>query len=229
MIPADTGPSPCVIAVRALSAEVARALRGAGDAYSLADAPVPDVGTEAILAAVRVLGPDALAPYVLCGVPPRSGDAELVRAALRAYPAADPQPGGPPVARWRDWATTRLLGLIPDTPAPSAVGREESWAAWSVVVAQLAPLALWGLESPLHDEVRSAGVDLARAVTRAVLRRDYRMAARLARWLALAGEEPAAPVSLIPLLDHLDENAATKDPRILLDTAAARHLLGGTR
>ncbi|NYI04806.1 hypothetical protein [Allostreptomyces psammosilenae] len=240
MIPADTGASPCAIAVRALSAEVARALRGAGDPYALAD--VPHLGSDpaAALAAVRVLGPDALAPHALRGTAPRPDDVALVRESLLAYPATAPRrPGDPPVAAWRDWATARLLrwfgaagpgtddAYLRPEALPSGAGLERGWPAWSVVLAQLAPLALPGLDSPLHEEVRHHRVELARAVTRSVLRRDYRVAARLARWLALVGEDPAAPVGVGPLVNHLE--VLGDDPRLLVDASVARLLLEDER
>lgn len=94
---------------------------------------------------------------------------------------------------------------------------------WVAVLGQLAPLAFPGLDSPLHADARRHRLDLARGVTRAVLRRDYLTAARLARWLAVSGDTPIAPpFSLEPVLRQL-ELIAEPDPRLQLEIIMARH------
>jgi len=190
-------------------------------------------GSRAELGGARVLGADLFAPYLLTGTPLHPGLDE-VRAmvlAFEQYPPAQPaapqaealqpealQPAAPrPEARaasavvWRDWAAAEVLGRCghrvpvppPDGHEPQA-GAAEQWQQWSVWMAQLSPLALPGLDSPVHDSARRNPRALGRGVVRAMLRRDYRTAARIARWLSLGqAQGVASPVRLEPLLHHV--------------------------
>ncbi|MGH3538533.1 MAG: hypothetical protein ACRDQJ_09580, partial [Pseudonocardiaceae bacterium] len=76
-------------------------------------------------------------------------------------------------------------------------------------------------------DARRYRLDVARGVTRAMLRRDYLTAARLARWLASGGEVPMdPPFAVEPVLRQL-ELVAGADPRLQLEIAIARYGLGG--
>ncbi|MCF3124243.1 hypothetical protein IPZ68_31710, partial [Streptomyces arenae] len=114
-------------------------------------------------------------------------------------------------------------GTPTDTPPADAPGTP--WQAWSVRMGQLSPLALPGLDGPVHAAARAAPLALARGATRAVLRRDYPTAARIARWLALLGAEGRPlPLDPVPLVDHLRLYGG--GPRLALDVAIAGRLLG---
>ncbi|MBC3841285.1 hypothetical protein GXW82_16180 [Streptacidiphilus sp. 4-A2] len=71
-------------------------------------------------------------------------------------------------------------------------------------MAKLSPLAVPGLDSPVHEAALRDLRALGRGTVRAMLRRDYRTAARIARWLALGqarGLEP--PLRLAPLFRQI--------------------------
>ncbi|MFH8409160.1 hypothetical protein ACH4FX_30875 [Streptomyces sp. NPDC018019] len=81
------------------------------------------------LGAVRVLGADVLAPYILTGRSPSEGETAAVGLALGALPPADPPPPAPPrgpeqpwTVAWVDWGlATSLSRLGPaGSPAPAA-------------------------------------------------------------------------------------------------------------
>ncbi len=244
-MPVISGPPRAVYAtgVETLADSVVRALTGADDAFHLADQlPAEGNPTEcrAGLAAVRVLGPDALAPFVLAGHRFGPGDAEVVEASIRTFPAPEPdlaaEDDDTVLARaLRDWATgevlTRLGAAGSAHPYPAragaGVGRDRGWVVWGVMLAQLSPLAAPGLDGPLHADVRRYRLDVARGVTRAMLRRDHLTAARLARWLAVGGEVPMdPPFAVEPVLRQL-ELVAGADPRLRLEITIARYGLGG--
>jgi hypothetical protein len=234
-------------AAEALAERVVRALGGADDAFRLAE-QLGATDETAGLAAVRVLGPDALAPYIVGASRFTAEDADVVAAAFAAFPAHDPEPiiaasertAAPSVPALRDWATARLLhrlGVGPDAghsaPADAVwAGWSEpglAWPAWAGRLTQLAPLATPGLDSPVHEQTRRRSLDTARGVTRAVLRRDHLSAARLVRWLAAlpALVVPARTSSVAtvmepePALRHL-ELLGGADPRLHLEIALAR-------
>ncbi|QMU76990.1 hypothetical protein GXW83_16045 [Streptacidiphilus sp. PB12-B1b] len=206
------------MAVRALDA--LSALGGAGAAPS---APVTLGASTADLAAVRILGADLFTPYLLAGVPLHAELEEAVAMAdaFRAFPPEELTAHGAPgqsaaVVGWRDWAASELLarcGRPVAVPTPTdADGAGESgddtgeprWQDWSLWMAKLSPLAVPGLDSPVHESARRGMSALGRGTVRAMLRRDYRTAARIARWLALgqaSGLE--SPLQLPPLLRHI--------------------------
>ncbi|WP_034091952.1 hypothetical protein [Streptacidiphilus albus] len=190
-------------------------------------------GTRAELGGARVLGADLFAPYLLTGTPLHPGldEARAMVLAFEQYPPAQPearqpaaaQPGAPQPAVpqaadraasavvWRDWAAAEVLGRCGHrVPVPPPDGHEpqdgaaDQWQQWSVWMAQLSPLALPGLDSPVHDSARRNPRALGRGAVRAMLRRDYRTAARIARWLSLGqAQGVASPVRLEPLLHHV--------------------------
>ncbi|MGH3670133.1 MAG: hypothetical protein ACRDSH_05795, partial [Pseudonocardiaceae bacterium] len=219
------------------------ALTGADDSFLLAD-QIPLDGSPADqlagLAAVRVLGADALAPFVLAGHRFGPDDADVVVTSIRTFPVSEPDrtendDNTALVRELRDWATGRaLIGLGAPGPtqlypeqARPGVGRDGGWMEWTGMLAQLSPMAVPGLDSLLHADARRYRLDVARGVTRAMLRRDPLTAARLARWLAASGDAPMDPPFLVePVLRNL-ELVAKPDHRLRLEIAIARYGLGG--
>ena len=206
------------MAVRALDA--LSAVGGAGAAPVPAGTVTADLAAStADLAAVRILGADLFAPYLLSGAPLHAELEEAVAMAdaFRAFPPEElGAPGhadGPDsrsVVGWRDWAASELLGRcglrvqVAVPPAPDHGDGEPRWQDWSLWMAKLSPLAVPGLDSEVHESARRGMRTLGRGTVRAMLRRDYRTAARIARWLALgqaSGLE--SPVRLEPLLRHV--------------------------
>lgn len=248
-----SGPPRAVFAtaVETLADSVVRALTGAGDVFRLAD-HLPSDGSSpdftARVAAVRVLGPDALAPFVLAGHRFGPGDAEVVAASIRMFPSGEPDPEvvGPDmdvdnadsavlVRALRDWATGEVLTRlgVPGSALPyparagAGVHRDRRWVVWAGALAQLSPLAVPGLDSCIHADARRYRLDVARGVTRAMLRRDHLTAARLVRWLAARGDVPMdPPFPVAPVLRQL-ELVAEPDPRLRLEIMMARYGLEG--
>ncbi|WP_406278422.1 hypothetical protein [Embleya sp. NBC_00896] len=189
---------------------------------------------DADLPGLRVLGSDMLAPHVLRGTPLPADQAE---AAARAFTVFPPETLGTSadtawILTWRDWATARTLtrfGLSVDVPVPgdgAQVADATTWQAWSVRMAQLSPLALPGLDGPIHAAARRNADSLARGTVRAMLRRDYRTAARIARWLAFVRADGVTyPLDLAPLLRHIRVFGGGST-RTVLDTRIAQHVTG---
>ncbi|MER6360851.1 hypothetical protein [Kitasatospora sp. NPDC001527] len=201
------------------SAPVTPSTPSAPEGPLLDEGPLP----KASLAAVRVLGPDLFAAPLLAGLPPDGPTADAAAEALDTFPMAESSPAhGATTAHpapldaalanaWRDRATARLVELA-GRPAPVA-GPEPAclpeptagdWPRWSVAMARLSALALPRLDGPVHDLARRHSLTLARGVTRSMLRRDYRTAARLARWLAWTEANGGpAHLDLGPVLDRI--------------------------
>ncbi|MEW1722421.1 hypothetical protein [Streptomyces sp. NPDC093109] len=224
------------------------ALSGSGGTAMVAEHVESAADPGAALAAVRILGADALAPALLTGAVLHTGDAAAVALSFSALPpaaeAVPAPPGGPEAAwlmAWRDWATVSLLavltgrhadGVHAPRPEPDGSGGADcaggaggaEWAAWSVRMGQLCTLALPGLDGPVHDAARGAPLRLARGAARAVLRRDYATAARITRWLAwLRADGVELPLDPGPLVEHIALMAGGDRPA--LDMAIARRLL----
>lgn len=222
-------------AVDVLAGVVSHALRtsvgpGCEGGFSLLrDMSGRDGDIEARVAALRVLGADALTPFVLSGHVLADEDVGLVCAAMRAHRS----PGDADHARlWglRDWAVTSVLlrlrqQPLPEVPALPAGGTALPWKAWCVELMRLSSLALPEVHSPVRAEVARRGLDLARGLARAMLRRDWLGAARLARWQAL--EHPEDPY-LSATIDHLTLLAGDL-PRVRLELTLAGLLLRGRR
>lgn len=146
-------------AVETLCGGVVRALTGADDAFRLADELSPE-NSMAGLAAVRVLGADALTPFTLGGHPFGPDDAAVIATSIATFPPSGPDFGcheGPmPVRQLRDWATSQLLARLGSDdfahsyPARtgSGSGPEPDWVEWTATLAQLSPLASPGLVLP---------------------------------------------------------------------------------
>ncbi|WP_367128752.1 hypothetical protein [Saccharothrix sp. HUAS TT1] len=235
-------------AAAALAGRVLDAVRGGGevDLAGFLDS-CADAATG--LGAVRVVGADVFAPHLVLGRPLAVEDQVVVARSLDVFPAVAGAPARERgVAAWRDWATARLLDLFAGAPVPSTpssadpptspeaaalpdvdtvLGPAADWPRWSVVVAQLSPLAQPTVDGPVAPAVAREALALARGATRAVLRRDHVTAARLARWVALLSRRGVeAPLDPWLLTEQLRLNAGA-GPRMLLDLAIARHLLGG--
>ncbi|WJV44247.1 hypothetical protein [Streptomyces flavofungini] len=204
---------------------------------------------KAALAAIRVVGADTFAPHLLGDAVLHPQDAAAVTQSFALFPPPVNTPDAPPagaaepwLVAWRDWATATLLARLTGAEAGTALAprptgapvltdddsdrSDTDWQRWSVRMGQLSPLALPGLEGPVHTAARAAPLALARGATRAVLRRDFPTAARITRWLALLGAEGTRlPLDPVPLLEHLRLHGG--GPRLGLDVAIARRLLGG--
>ncbi|GAA1166415.1 hypothetical protein F4556_001284 [Kitasatospora gansuensis] len=183
-------------AVERVAGRALDALTGGGRAVALTDPT-----STAELAALRVLGPDLFAAQLLTGAPLESVTTASLAAALLAFPPDPAEPVGQDalVVAWLDHVSGFLAGRA--APQPAQPPDPEHWQRWSVRMAQLAPLALPGLDGPVHRAVRHRPLALARGATRAMLRRDHRTALRLTRWLAWLGTP--VPLELPPLLDRL--------------------------
>ncbi|MBB6171971.1 hypothetical protein HNR23_002031 [Nocardiopsis mwathae] len=226
-------------ATRVLAADVAGALAAPERAFTL-QRRVAELGENGTgLGAVRVLGTDILAPYVLGGRLPEDDDVAVIREAARAYPAPPVSPTPDLVWAARDWALRRVLarfavdatsweGLSPAPAVDSDSGEGIAasigtpWPEWSVAYARLSSLALPGLVGATRTDAGRRRADLSRGMVRSMLRRDHLTAARLARWLALDHSTAPEPL-LTPALEHM-AMLATGEPRTLLELTIA-HLL----
>ncbi|WP_255955009.1 hypothetical protein [Streptomyces odontomachi] len=223
-------------------------------AAHLAEAADRSEGDLAVaLGAVRMLGADVLAPCLLAGHAAPPDEVTAVGLALAALPPADPPPPAPPegseqawVRAWLDWGLVTALSRTgaectakaPLPPGPPLCDDDadhghpptthahprEGWLPWSERMGQLSSLALPGLDSAVHDAARAGVLGLARGATRAMLRRDFPTAGRIARWLAWLGAEGAVlPLDLVPLTARLGLLGGGE--RLALDVAIARRLL----
>jgi hypothetical protein len=221
-------------AAAALAGRVLDAVHGTGE-VGLAHFLDSCADATAGLGAVRLVGADVFAPRLLLDRPLDPRDVEIVDESFAVFPClAAPVPPGQRVMAWRDWATAGLLARLdgrgpvapPPVDAAQVLGDSEDWQRWSVAVAQLSPLAQHGAGGVIADLVCRDRVELVRGVTRAVLRRDHNTAARLARWVALVSSTGVGlPLDPALLIEHIRLHAGT-DPRLQLDLAIARHLLG---
>ncbi|MFF7453888.1 hypothetical protein [Kitasatospora sp. NPDC008115] len=219
----------------------------AGPAHAVPEGPLPAESPlpRAESAAVRVLGPDLFAAQLLAGLPPDGPTADAAAEALETFPmgeaspapgtaAADPATKGAALANaWRDRATAQLVALAgrplpaagPDPVRPSEPAPGD-WPRWTVDMARLSALALPGLDGPVHELARRHSLTLARGVVRSMLRRDYRTAARLARWLAWnEADGGPAHLDLGPVLDRI-RAVGDGSTRMWLELAIAEALSG---
>ncbi|WP_424186807.1 hypothetical protein ACOBQX_02955 [Actinokineospora sp. G85] len=186
------------------------------------------------LGAVRLVGTDIFLPHVVLNRPLSAQDAEVVAESFAAFPPIiGPVAPEQRVMAWHDWSTARLLATLtgdagvvtPDDPA-AVLGPVEQWAQWSVAVAQLSSLAHPGATGPVVDMVAAQPRALCQGVLRAVLRRDFTIASRLTRWVAMVHAAGVRlPVDPVVLVDHVALRVGS-EPRRLLDLAVARHLVG---
>ncbi|MFG2141432.1 hypothetical protein [Streptomyces sp. NPDC048650] len=208
---------------------VALALRGEGDPYALSR--ILRQGDAVSLAALRVLGADALAPYALDHRAPPGGDDEtVVREALAAYP---PGADASEVSVWSyrglvEASHSYLPGGTEPWPAPPPAGADwvttDPWPQLAHRASQLAALALPGLASGLAEDLMTRTDDLARGFVRAVRRRDWLQAAGVGRWLARMPDVPAT-LGLDAGLAFVRQMSGG-DPRVALHVVAAHRFHG---
>ncbi|OUD04404.1 hypothetical protein [Streptomyces swartbergensis] len=211
-------------AVQDLASGVVSALRS-GD-HARAAAPMAAAGEAGglALAAVRVLGADALLPSTLHGAPPLPDELAVFRKAVEAYP---PGAGAAPTVVWSHWAMRRMLRRLDPGHADGPDEEPDaSWlegTTWQVLTHQLAVLAALALPGEDCAVARAAGhrpVDVARGFVRAVRRRDWRQAAGAGRWLTLLEGVPQT-LGLENGLDFV-ELMGGQDPLVALQVRAAR-------
>ncbi|MGH3856788.1 MAG: hypothetical protein ACRDR6_25540 [Pseudonocardiaceae bacterium] len=231
-------PGSVAVAVDALAGAVAQALSGVGAAFRLGEVVGGWADSVVGLGAVRVLGADALTPFLFNGHPLSASDVEVVQAAIRVFPAPHREdPGDARVWRCRDWALGEVLAhLGVNKPADQAAALdsggedgsagEPAWPVWSASVSRLSVLALPAVGGPVREQVRRRRRDTWRGLARAMLRHDHLSAARLARWLAL--DAAVSSDSLLgAALSHLELFTAPP-PRVRLEIALARRLWEGS-
>ncbi|MFS8198002.1 hypothetical protein ACLVWQ_04880 [Streptomyces sp. CWNU-52B] len=223
-------------AVQGLSSELVSALRSGGQ-FRLAGTVSGSDGTEVpadlALAAVRVMGADAVLPSVLRRTPLEADDLGVFSRTVHAYP---PPADAAPTSAWSHWAMTRALrrldASLDDTPEPDHDGQptaawldDASWQSLTHQLAVLAPLAVPGEDCAVARAARGRPVDVARGFVRAVRRRDWLQAAGAGRWLVLLDGVPDT-LGLEAGLDFVALMGAD-DSRVALQIQAARLMRTG--
>ncbi|MFF8382245.1 hypothetical protein [Streptomyces kanasensis] len=234
--------TPLAGAVQDLASQVVSALRG-GDHSAVFAGTAASVTSDEdlLLAAVRVLGPDALLPGTLGTSPPHPDDLALFEKAVIAFP---PAPDASVTSRWTHWGMTRTLrdlgtaAIVPHDDEPDTAWVDTlPWQSLTHQLALLAGLALPPVPAAAQASsvptapatvesalVRAAGrrtVDIARGFVRAVRRRGWLQAAGAGRWLSVLDDVP----DTLGLDTGLEFVAAMggDDPRVALHLHAARH------
>ncbi|MFH8462992.1 hypothetical protein [Streptomyces sp. NPDC017991] len=229
-------------AVQGLTSELVSALRSGGPfglSGSVPGADGPEPADGLTLAAVRVVGADAVLPSVLRRTPPEPDDLAVFSGAVHAYP---PPADASPTSAWSHWAMKRTLLRLkagPDTgPDASVAGVSThdaepaaawldgaSWQSLTHQLAVLAPLAVPGGDCAVTRMARGRPVDVARGFVRAVRRRDWLQAAGAGRWLALLDGVPDT-LGLDAGLAFVAQMGCA-DPRVTLQVEAARLMRTG--
>lgn len=212
-------------AVQDLASGVVSVLRDGDHTRAVLPADTGRESADLALAAVRVLGADAILPSLLWATPPDPSDVIVFRKAVETYP---PRADAAPTVLWSHWAMVRALHRIdpssPCGPPPDepSVGwlEEAAWQSLTHQLAVLAPLALPGEESAVRRTAARRPVDVARGFVRAVRRRDWRQAAGAGRWLTLLPDVPDT-LGLASGLDFV-ELMGGQDPQVALHLRAAR-------
>ncbi|MGW7079870.1 hypothetical protein [Streptomyces sp. NPDC054866] len=224
--------SPLAGAVQGLTSELVSALRNGGRfrlAGSVTGSDAAAVDGLA-LAAVRVVGADAVLPGVLRRTPLEPDDLAVFSKAVQAYP---PPADASPASVWSHWAMQRTLadldasfnGAPQGTEPPAAWLEDTSWQVLTHQLAVLAPLALPGADCAVARVARSRPVDVARGFVRAVRRRDWLQAAGAGRWLVLLDGVPHT-LGLEAGLEFVAQ-MGSEDPRVLLQVEAAQLMRAG--
>ncbi|MEU2179364.1 hypothetical protein [Streptomyces thermolilacinus] len=188
---------------------------------------------KAALAAVRVLGPDVFAPALLAGASPGREDREVVAEALRVFPAGSTEPFEV-VALAEAQAAVVTRSNHPDAGVrhhrtEGAPLTDADWVSFTQRLARMSSLALPGCETEVTRLARRRGLDVGRGVVRAMLRRDYPTAARLARWSALVnGRGAAEGLRLEPVVGHLVQ-CGSSSARMALDVVVLQRLSSALR
>ncbi|MGW7267406.1 hypothetical protein [Streptomyces sp. NPDC054842] len=227
-------PTRLSVAVQDLASDVVSALRG-GDPFRVSGKVAAREASEAngdpALAAVRVLGADALLPVVLRRAPADHEDLLVFDLAVRAFP---PPADASPTSVWSHWAMRRTLmrldasfdGSPGDHAEPGVTWLEDaSWQFLTRQLAVLAPLAVPGGDCGVLRAARRRPVDVARGFVRAVRRRDWLQAAGAGRWLALLDGVPDT-LGLETGLEFVAQMGAG-DPRVALQVRAAQLMRAG--
>ncbi|WP_086561652.1 hypothetical protein [Streptomyces africanus] len=211
-------------AVQELASGVVSALRSGDHARAAAPAAADGGAQGLTLAAVRVLGADALLPSTLLHVPPLPDELARFRQAVEAYP---PGAGAAPTVAWSHWAMRRTLRRLdpgradgPDDEPDATWLEGATWHVLTHQLAVLAPLALPGEDCAVARAAGQRPVDVARGFVRAVRRRDWRQAAGAGRWLTLLEGVPRT-LGLENGLDFV-ELMGGQDPLVALQVRAAR-------
>ncbi|MET9686575.1 hypothetical protein [Streptomyces coeruleorubidus] len=222
-------------AVQDLASGVVSALRG-GD-HARAAAPAVADGE---VAAVRVLGADALLPSTLLHTSPLPDELAVFRKAVEAYP---PRADAAPTVVWSHWGMRRTLrrldpsfvdgathvdGTTHGQEAEPDAGELDSASGQSLThqLAVLAALALPGEDCAVARVAARRPLDVARGFVRAVRRREWRQAAGAGRWLTLLDGVPDT-LGLETGLDFV-ELMGGEDPLVALQVQAARLARTGT-
>lgn len=225
--------TPLAGAVQGLTSELVSALRSGGR-FRLAGSVTGSEGaaTDGLaLAAVRVVGADAVLPGVLRRTPLEPDDLAVFSKAVQAYP---PPVDASPTSVWSHWAMRRTLAELdasfdgtPDhATEPRAAWLEDApWQTLTHQLAVLAPLALPGADSAVARVARTRPVDVARGFVRAVRRRDWAQAAGAGRWLVLLDGVPRT-LGLQTGLEFVAQMGSA-DPRVVLQVEAAQLMRAG--
>ncbi|MFF9033053.1 hypothetical protein [Streptomyces iakyrus] len=212
-------------AVQDLASSVVSALRSGDHARAAAPERAADGEAEGLaLAAVRVLGADAMLPSTLLSTPPLPDELAVFREAVEAYP---PGADAAPTVLWSHWAMRHTLWRLDPGHAdgphrePDAAWLEGApWQLLTHQLAVLAALAVPGEDCAVARAARHRPVDVARGFVRAVRRRDWRQAAGAGRWLTLLDGVPQT-LGLDNGLDFV-ELMGGQDPLVALQVSAAR-------
>ncbi|WP_033311758.1 hypothetical protein RFN58_01495 [Streptomyces iakyrus] len=212
-------------AVQDLASSVVSALRSGDHARAAAPERAADGEAEGLaLAAVRVLGADAMLPSTLLSTPPLPDELAVFRAAVEAYP---PGADAAPTVLWSHWAMRHTLWRLDpghaDGPHPEPDAAWLEGAPWQLLTHQLAvlaALAVPGEDCAVARAAQHRPVDVARGFVRAVRRRDWRQAAGAGRWLTLLEGVPQT-LGLDNGLDFV-ELMGGQDPLVALQVSAAR-------
>ncbi|NSL43716.1 hypothetical protein [Streptomyces sp. 8P21H-1] len=226
--------TPLTGAVQGLTSELVSALRSGGPfrlAGSVMEAGGPEAADGPALAAVRVVGADAVLPSVLRRTPPGPDDLAVFGRAVRVYP---PPAHASPASVWSHWAMQQALRRLdasfdgaPDHGAePRAAWLEDApWQSLTHQLAVLAPLAVPAGDCAVTRVARGRPLDVARGFVRAVRRRDWLQAAGAGRWLVLLDDVPRT-LGLEAGLEFVAQMGDT-DPRVALQVEAARLMRTG--
>ncbi|WP_221350890.1 hypothetical protein [Streptomyces beigongshangae] len=226
--------TPLADAVQGLTLELVSALRSGGPfrlAGSVTGADGPDTTDGPGLAAVRVVGADAVLPSVLRRTSPDPDDLAVFSRAVHAYPPAE---NASPASVWSHWAMQRTLlrlgasfdGTSRHEAEPRATWLDDApWQSLTHQLAVLAPLATPGADCAVARVARGRPVDVARGFVRAVRRRDWLQAAGAGRWLVLLDGVPET-LGLLTGLEFVAQMGGD-DPRVALQVEAARLMRAG--
>ncbi|MGX6604157.1 hypothetical protein ACWKSP_18780 [Micromonosporaceae bacterium Da 78-11] len=211
-------------AVDALAVHLREALDGVPGKGSLTRFVATAADRNAALAAIRILGADALAVHRFAGLPPTAAESDLIVEAIELFPRRA-EPPYQIYLQWQDWAFAEAAGHTGGPPCPAEVPALVDWASWSRWLAPLSALALPGLRSPLHEAAAERVLAVAGGATKAVVRRDYATAGALGRWLAMLRADGAElPIDASMPAEHAGRYGGA-DARTALDSAIARRFL----